>query len=130
MKHDEFIGQVAHRGRLSSRGAALTATRATLETLAERIPADEAADLAAQLPREIGRFLHQEVEKTERFGAIEFVQRMADRASLDLPDATYAVRAVFDVLNDAVSAGEIEDIRGALPDDYQRLFEAGVEGRL
>jgi uncharacterized protein (DUF2267 family) len=34
MKHDEFIGQVQHRARLSSRGATERATRATLETLA------------------------------------------------------------------------------------------------
>jgi hypothetical protein len=34
MKHDEFIGQVQHRARLS--------TRATLETLAERLAGGEA----------------------------------------------------------------------------------------
>ncbi len=54
MKHDEFIGQMQYRARLSSRGAAERATRATLETLAERLAGGEARDLAAQLPPEIG----------------------------------------------------------------------------
>ena len=57
MKHDEFIGQVQHRARLSSRGEAERATRATLETLAERLSGGEAKDLASQLPSEIGEHL-------------------------------------------------------------------------
>ena len=67
MKHDAFIGHVADRAKLSSRGDALTAARATLETLAERIPADEAKDLGAQLPEEIGRFLEGSSGTGERF---------------------------------------------------------------
>ena len=55
MKHDEFIGQVQHRARLSSRGEAERATRATLETLAERLAGGEEQDLAAQLPAEFDR---------------------------------------------------------------------------
>jgi uncharacterized protein (DUF2267 family) len=57
MKHDECIGQGQHRARLSSRGEAERATRATLETLAERLVGGEAKDLAAQLPPEIGEHL-------------------------------------------------------------------------
>ncbi len=38
MQHDAFIGQVQARARLSSRGEAESATRATLETLGERMP--------------------------------------------------------------------------------------------
>lgn len=54
MKHDECIGPVQRRARLRSRGAAERATRATLETLAARLAGDEADDLAAPLPPEIG----------------------------------------------------------------------------
>jgi uncharacterized protein (DUF2267 family) len=39
MKHDEFIGQVQHRARLSSRGDAKRASWATLQTLGERLAA-------------------------------------------------------------------------------------------
>ena len=57
MKYDEFIGQVRHRARLSSHAEAERATRATLETLAERLAGGEAHDLAAQLPPELARSL-------------------------------------------------------------------------
>jgi uncharacterized protein (DUF2267 family) len=54
MRHDEFIGQVQNRAKLPSRGDAEGATRATLETLGERIPENLAVNLASQLPQEIG----------------------------------------------------------------------------
>jgi uncharacterized protein (DUF2267 family) len=37
MDHDHLIGQVQHRARLTSRGGAEVAVRATLQTLEERI---------------------------------------------------------------------------------------------
>jgi uncharacterized protein (DUF2267 family) len=55
MRHDEFIGEVQHRVKLPSRGDAERATRATLETLGERLGAPD--NHAAQLPPEIGRHL-------------------------------------------------------------------------
>ncbi len=130
MKHDAFIGHVTDRAKLSSRGDALTATRATLETLAERIPADEAADLGAQLPEEIGRFLKGSSPKGERFDSDEFIERVAKRANVDVPTATFQVRAVLDVVQEAASEGQIAQVRDALPEDYQRLFTAGVTGNL
>jgi uncharacterized protein (DUF2267 family) len=66
MKHDEFIGQVQHRARLRSRGAAERATRVTLETLAERLVGGEANDLASQLPLEIGHHLRGGVSGDRR----------------------------------------------------------------
>ena len=57
MQHDEFIGEVQARARLSSRGDAERATRAVLETLGERLAGGQPHNLAAQLPEEIGRHL-------------------------------------------------------------------------
>ena len=37
LRYDEFIGQVQHRAQLGSHAEAERATRATLETLAERL---------------------------------------------------------------------------------------------
>jgi uncharacterized protein (DUF2267 family) len=51
MQHDQFIGQVQQRARLDSRGAAERASRATQETLGERIRDSLAENLSAQLPR-------------------------------------------------------------------------------
>ena len=64
MEHDEFIGQVQARARLDSRGAAEQATRATLETLGERLSEGAAENLAAQLPHEIGEHLRRTASGT------------------------------------------------------------------
>lgn len=129
MQYDEFVGEVQNRARLPSRGDAVSAIQATLETLAERIAPGEASDLAAQLPPQLGTFL-RDVDKTERFAVDEFFLRVAAKETADLPDAVHHARAVIDVLQEAVTPGEIDDLRAQLPDDYNPLFEAGSEGEL
>lgn len=131
MKHDEFIGQVQARARLSSRGDAERATRATLETLAERLSGGEPKDLGAQLPKEIGRYLMSpEVAQAERLTLDDFFNRVSDREGVDLPIAVHHARAVVSVLTEAVSSGEIQDVRGQLGEEYSPLFESGSEGEM
>ena len=131
MKHDEFIGQVQHRARLSSRGAAERATRATLETLAERLSGGEAKDLAAQLPPEIGEHLRGSWSAIgDRFSLDEFFKRVSRREGTDLPDAVFHARVVIEVLREAVSKGEMDDIRAQLPAEFDRLIEAGSQGHM
>ncbi len=131
MKHDEFIGQVQHRARLSSRGAAERATRATLETLAERLAGGEAKDLAAQLPLEIAEHLRGQWSALgERFSLDEFFRRVSLREGVDLSDAVFHARAVIEVLSEAVSQGEMDDVRAQLPTEFDRLFESGSTGHM
>ncbi len=128
MKHDEFIGQVQHRARLSSRGDAEMTTRATLETLAERLAGGEANDLASQLPRGIAKYLRTGLAgEGERFSVEEFFERVSRREGVDLPKAIYHARAVIAILYEAVSPGEMADVRAQLPAEYARLFEQGGE---
>lgn len=130
MQHDAFIGQVQARARLSSRGAAEEATRATLETLAERLNPDLADDLAAQLPREIGEHVHRVVSqggehRAERFDEEEFIARVGQRAHADRPKAVHTTRAVFEVLDEATTGSLMEKVRQGLPEDLRRLTLAG-----
>jgi uncharacterized protein (DUF2267 family) len=129
MQLQEFLGQVQSRAKLESLDSALAVTRATLETLGERLGGQEPENLAAQLPQELARFLRQP-SRGQRFSSDEFFQRVSERSGADLPDATYQVRVVFEVLSEAVSKGEIDDIRQQLPQDYQRIFESGSEGKM
>jgi uncharacterized protein (DUF2267 family) len=129
MKHDEFVGQVQNRARLSSRGEAEGAIRATLETLAERLAGGQASNMAAQLPPEIGRHLDQN-GGGERFSLDEFFERVSQREDVDLPQAVHHCRAVIEVLREAVSPGEFEDMRSQLPEEYNRLLEAGSQGQM
>jgi uncharacterized protein (DUF2267 family) len=130
MKLHEFLGQVQHRAQMPDLDQALRATRVTLETLAERLGGEEPRHLAAQLPGELARFLKwQGYKNSERLDSNEFLKRVSEREEVDLPVSVYHVRVVLEVLQEAVSPGEINDVLAQLPPDYRRLF-AGSQGEL
>ncbi|MFP4007266.1 MAG: DUF2267 domain-containing protein [Spirulinaceae cyanobacterium] len=125
MKHDRFIGLVQDRAQLNSRGAAEVATRATLETLAERLAGNEPNNLAAQLPQGIADGLEQMwAGMGESFDLDEFYQRVSKRENVEVSDAAFHSKVVMTVLKEAVSEGEINDIRDQLLPDYAPLLEA------
>lgn len=127
MKYDEFMGLVQNRARLASTGEAVKATRATLDTLGQRLFGGEAGDLAAQLPQEVGQYLTNGGE-SESFGLEEFYQRVAQKEGVDYPVAVHHARAVLSVVREAVTAGELDDVRDQLPDEYADLLDADVTG--
>jgi uncharacterized protein (DUF2267 family) len=118
----EFVGQVQHGARLLNAEQAMNATRATLETLAERLGADESRHLAAQLPEGIGRFLGGGEAVAEDFSTDEFVKRISAREGVDPKECVWHARAVLGTLQRAVSRGEIRDVLERLPLDYASLF--------
>ncbi len=129
MNYDEFIGKVQQRARLSSRADAERATRAVLETLAERLAGGEPKDLASQLPKELGRYLLiPGAGAGVRYGLQDFYELVSQREGVDVAKAAYHVRAVASVLREAVSPGEWEDVLAQLPTDYDRILESGSEG--
>ena len=131
MKYDEFIGQVRHRAGLGSHAEAERATRATLETLAERLAGGEAHDLAAQLPPELARYLElPDAGIGAKLTLGEFFELVSEREGVDLPDATFHARVVLGGLTEAVSIGEIEDVRVQLPAHFAQLFKVENEGDL
>ena len=120
MKHDEFVGQLQHRAHLRSRGEAETAIRATLETLADRIPPATAHHLAAQLPPEIGHaLLHGNVE---HLNIDEFLARVAEREKSTPAAAAFHARLVFSLITQAVSYGIMVKVRRELPESFAMLF--------
>lgn len=130
MQHDEFIGQVQHRARLDSRGAAEAATRATLETLGERIPDGLADNLAAQLPPEIGENLRRTVTSVqsgtgEQFDRQQFVHRVAEAEKVDEMAAAYHARVVMEVVGEATEGQIVGRVYDALPADIAQLVSAG-----
>ncbi|WP_199434261.1 DUF2267 domain-containing protein [Qaidamihabitans albus] len=134
MDHDHFIGQVQARAQLASRGEAEGVTRATLETLGERIPEQVANHVADQLPTEIGEHLRRTVTmggagSGERFGLDEFAQRVAERGHLQQPDAVYGSRVVLEVTGEATQ-GVLNKVRDSLPEELRELVDAGSTGEL
>ncbi|WP_033319337.1 DUF2267 domain-containing protein [Streptomyces yerevanensis] len=131
MQHDAFIGQVQARARLDSRGAAERVTRASLETLAERVPASVAEKAAAQLPQEIGEHLRRvaytpgEPYTGIRMDREEFFNRVAQRAGTSYPKALHEVRCVIEVATEATDGALATQIRPALDDDLAEVLFAG-----
>ena len=131
MKSDEFIAKVQRRADLDSQEEAMLAIGATLATLAERLAGGEAKDLASQLPPEIGVFLLQPYAGIgDPFGLEEFFRLVSERASIGLQNASLQARVVIGVLCEAVSMGEIENVRSQLPHDIRQLFMVENEGDL
>ncbi|RLP96034.1 DUF2267 domain-containing protein [Micromonospora sp. CV4] len=127
MNYDTFIDQVSQRTRAPSERA-VELTRAVLETFAERLTGGEVLDLAAQLPKPLQLVLKPSprTEQADRFGATEFVARVALRADVEEPVARDAVRAVFTTLREAISGGEFDDVATQLPRDYRQLVEPAM----
>ncbi|GHO94605.1 hypothetical protein KSF_046530 [Reticulibacter mediterranei] len=133
MKYEEFIEQVQKRAPLASQDEARRATRATLETLAECLSKEERHDAASQLPRGLAMYLQQPFLGPEKqpspsrkkdFSLDDFFERMSIREDMPKNTAREHARVVMSVLSDALSCGELEDIRAELPIEfYYEFFE-------
>ena len=96
---------------------------ATLETFAQRIPAEALQPIAAQLPAELQDFLHrQTVAVSHPFSLKEFYQRVSQREDVSPEEAVMHVRAVFAVLSSAITPHEFGLVRRRLSHDYEELF--------
>ena len=130
MNHDEFLAHVQRRCQLASRAAAVGAIRAVLQTLAERLGADESRDLAARLPREVGQFLREAPRMPIRYSLDQVFELVAEREGADLPAAVYHARVVLEVLQEAVGPAEIADVVARLPAEFRQLFASGSGAQL
>ncbi len=131
MKYEEFISQVRHRARLASSDEAEKATKSTLETLAGRLQGNEAEQLSAQLPQEIALYLQPGYAGIgDSYGLDEFFRRISEREGVELADATFHARVVCGLLSEAVSIGEVDDVRSQLPPDFAKLFDVQNEGEI
>ncbi|GGM39922.1 hypothetical protein GCM10011608_25900 [Micromonospora sonchi] len=127
MDYDTFVDQVARRTGTSSQRA-VELIRATLATLAERLTGGEVLDLAVQLPEPLRPPLRPtpDTEAAQRFGAAEFVARVALRSSVEEPAARDVTGAVFTTLREAVTGGEFDELVVRLPRDYRDLVEPAL----
>jgi uncharacterized protein (DUF2267 family) len=126
MEYDDFLANVQTIADLPSADEATAAIEATLITLSERVPDDQARDLAEQLPDEVGTYLSA-ADDMESFDYDEFVARVMKREGEtgpeDRPVAARHAQAVVAVLLDAVESRESDDLLSYLTEDYAPLFE-------
>jgi uncharacterized protein (DUF2267 family) len=120
LQADRFIELVAQYADVGFDDAE-RATRATLETLGERIDRGEAQQIADRLPPEIAPWIATS-GPAERFDVDEFLRRVADREGVDIGEAERHVHAVFDVLRYVLEA-EFDDVVAELPKDFASLLD-------
>ena len=122
-----WLNEVAAEMGTEDRGEAYRVLRAYLHALRDRLPVDEAAQLAAQLP-ELIRGIYYEgwnpsATPVAYRGFDEFLERLASEAKLDgETEASFAASAAATVLRRHVSAGEIDDIRAVLPQKLRPIL--------
>lgn len=103
--------------------------RATLHALRDRLPVEAAAHLAAQLPMLVRGFYFEGWRPAQAPGrdrrASDFVAHVQEAFSRDPDeDPERIARAVFKVLSQHVSAGEIENVRRCLPEEIRALWRS------
>ena len=106
--------------------AARLATGAVLRALRDRLTPEEAADAAAQLPRELKalwRGGERPGRRPEKMHRNEFYDRVRREAHLASPREARAVTvAVFAALKEQLSPGEADDILAQLPKDLKTVW--------
>ncbi|MGS2619965.1 DUF2267 domain-containing protein [Micromonospora sp. LZ34] len=130
MNYAEFVEVVARRAGVPSEKAEAV-SRATLETLTDRVTAGQASNIAGQLPRELRQHLHKTTtavgsQNAEPFALNQFVERVARRAGVDVPMADAGMRAVLSTIGEAVSKDELKDLVSQLPKEFWEIIQAGA----
>src|SRR5882762_10797233 len=110
------------------------ALRVTLHALRDRLTIEEIAQLAAQLPMLIRGFYYEGWDPTgkpvkERHRD-EFLARIQRELAGYEIDSEQVARAVFLVVSNRISEGEIEDVEHVLPREVRDLWPSTVpQGR-
>ena len=103
------------------------ACRAVLHVLRDRLRIEEAVQLGAQLPMVLRGLYYEGWRPSQTPAKIrseeEFLSAISEAyASPDPIEPTKITRHVFQMLDEHVSAGEIEDVKSSLPEPIRRLW--------
>jgi uncharacterized protein (DUF2267 family) len=126
-KTNSWLKEVMQEIYRDDRRKAYDALRATLHALRDRLTVEEVAQLGAQLPMLIRGFYYEGWDPTRKPVKLrdreEFLS-LIDREfrADDTLNPELIARAVFKVLSDRVTAGEIEDVKHVLPKEIRSLW--------
>ncbi|MFD0988282.1 DUF2267 domain-containing protein [Methyloligella solikamskensis] len=103
------------------------ALRAVLFALRDRLPPEESAHLASQLPTLVRGIYYDGYEpagKPEKIRSeSEFLEKVSEHLkSSDPIDPDRATRAVFKLLDTHISDGEMGDVKQSLPEELKGYF--------
>lgn len=86
-----------------------------VENLAVRLNEGERKDFASQLPGELGDIALSVIPTMENTKQDNIIEQFMELQGVDEPHAKKQVMATWKALKDAISSGEIDDIRSQLP---------------
>jgi uncharacterized protein (DUF2267 family) len=126
-KTDDWLSHLMRLLPTDDGHVAYLALRATLHALRDRITVEEVAQLGAQLPMLIRGFYYEGWDPTGKPLRIRHRDQFLDRVTSELAYANdkepeEIVKAVFTLLVQRISDGEIEDIKHVLPEDIRDLW--------
>jgi uncharacterized protein (DUF2267 family) len=100
--------------------------RSTLHALRDRLPIEEVAQFGAQLPMLVRGLYYEGWDPTGKPVRVrnkeEFLAPIALALANDPLDAEEAARAVFQLLANRITAGELEDVKHILPAEIRALW--------
>jgi uncharacterized protein (DUF2267 family) len=131
-KSNVWLSELSHELGWADAHLTLLGLRAVLHALRDRLPPDEAVDLAAQMPLIIKGVYFDgwdpsatPVRARTKAEFLDLVRRRLERGILDA-DPERVTRAVFKLVAQRVSEGEIGDVRDVLPDEVAELWPAAA----
>ena len=122
-----WINDLDQRLGWNNKPRAFRLLKAVLHALRDWLPANEMADLAAQLPELLRGVYYEQWRPTmtpvKKRSKADFITRVEDSFRVDpIANPAKAVMTVFELLSEKITAGEIKDIRGMLPQDLRNLW--------
>ncbi len=136
MNKDLFIKKVMEFGNIHDKYAAEKGVQIVFSILSHRLTEKEAQDAASQLPKDLKKMWENGVWITSYFGMsnkrlnykhkaqlFSLIENEILREQLPLHAEDLTI-AVFHVLKEQITAGEISDITAMLPDELKEFFKA------
>lgn len=130
-KSDAWLKALMEKMGWDSRQRAYVALRAVLHSLRDNLTVDEAADLSAQLPLVIRGIYYESwkpsaVPVKDRHPG-EFLERVRGFFGLEDIDAEAVARGVFELLQERITAGEIDNVRAMVPAEIRKIWDGVKE---
>ena len=126
----EWLKELRDNAGLEDEATALSVMRIVLHQVRDRLSAEEAVDLAAQLPIIVRGLYFEGWRPGQSPQKVHTKQKFLDQVTLQLlprqipPEP--AVRAVLAVLAHHCDPGEIGDVIGQMPSELKELWPAGA----
>ena len=125
-KTHEWLNELGGVLGTGNKRVSYRALRSTLHALRDRLTIEEVAQLGAQLPMLVRGLYYEGWDPTGKPIRVrhkdEFLVPIADALANDDVDAEDAARAVFQVLANRITFGEMEDVKHILPESVRALW--------